>query len=159
LTIDEEDVAMTTIAQDVLLNAPPERVWSFVTAPRYWRTWLADVHSVRSITTPNMAAGTRFEVLRVGAHRGEQWIVAEWQPHDHVRFTEYHKNVQLVFDLAAASDSTQLHLTYSAPQRGWLNQLLFTRAQQRALKQSVARLREMVKLNQDIKLLYSIGGE
>ena len=151
---------MPAIQHEVVLNAPPERLWEFLTALRYHPLWMADVASVQAISTPETAAGTTYTVMRRGRHGPESWIVGELDPGRFLRLSEYRRDVHLRFRLEPLGEGTRLHVEYAWPSRGGLlDRLLPRAAQQRTLVRSLARLKELVALNQDIKLLYGMGDE
>src|SRR3954451_6402422 len=149
---------MTTVTHSVELNAPVERVWAFVTALRYLPAWLDGWSAVREISTPATAAGTTMVVNRGRRHDHEDWIVAEWHPPGHLRLTEYRPDIQLVMELTPSGAGTHLTLHYTWPARG-LDRLFTATGQRQALQHSLAKLRQMVVLNQDIKLLHGMGDE
>jgi uncharacterized protein YndB with AHSA1/START domain len=51
-------IAMPTVDHDILLQAPPDRIWAFITALRYLPLWLVAVEAVQSISTAQTQAGT-----------------------------------------------------------------------------------------------------
>ncbi|MDQ5850850.1 MAG: SRPBCC family protein [Chloroflexota bacterium] len=151
---------MPTIRQTEVLNAPPERVWEFVTALRYLPVWMADVAAVREISTPQTAAGTTYTLVRRGRRDPETWIVADWEPPRRVRLSEVRRHIQLVLELEPDAQGTRLSMQQEWPSnRGLLDRLLPPTARRQALERSLARLKELVALNQDIKLLYGMGDE
>ena len=150
---------MPAITQAQLLNAPVERVWEFVTALRYLPVWLADVNSVREISTPQTGAGTTWHMRRRGRHDDESWIVADWDPPRRVRLAEYRRDIQLVLQMEPDAEGTRLSMEYAWPSRGLLDRLLSPAGRRRMLERSLARLKELIDLNQDIKLLYGMGDE
>ena len=151
---------MPTIQDEVVLNAPPGRLWEFPTALRYHPLWMADVSSLQAISTSETVAGTTYTVMRRGRHGPESWIVAELDPARFLRLSEYRRDVHLRFRLEPLGEGTRLNVEYAWPSRGsLLDRLLPQAAQQRMLERSLARLKELVTLNQDIKLLYGMGDE
>ena len=151
---------MPAIRQTEVLNAPPERVWAFVTTPRYLPVWMAGVTAVREISTTETAAGTTFTMTRRGRHDPEMWIVADWVPPRRVRLSEIRRDIQLVLELEPDAQGTRLSMQQEWPSnRGLLDRLLPPTARRQALERSLARLKELVALNQDIKLLYGMGDE
>ena len=151
---------MPTITHEQVLNAPTERVWEFITALRYLPVWMADVTSVREISTPQTAAGTTWSMVRRGRHNLESWIVADWEPPRRMRLAEYRRDIQLTLRLEPDTDGTRLSIEYEWPSnRGLLDRLLPPTGHRHALERSLARLKELIDLNQDIKLLYGMCHE
>ena len=150
---------MPAITQEQLLNAPVERVWEFVTAVRYLPVWLADVTSVREISTPQTGAGTTWRMRRRGRHDDESWIVADWDPPRRVRLAEYRRDIQLILRIEPDSEGTRITIEYAWPSRGLIDHLLPPAGRRHMLERSLARLKELIDLNQDIKLLYGMGDE
>ena len=151
---------MPTVSHHVLLNAPRERVWAFVTALRYLPLWMVDIATVEGISTTETTAGTTYSVVPRGSHHPEAWIVAEWNPPRQMRWTEYRRRIDLEFELENEGQDTRLRVGRTWPSRnGILDRLLPPRSQQQTLERSLARLQELVALNQDIKLLHGMGDE
>ena len=151
---------MPAISAEVIVNGAPQRVWDFVTALPYLRVWMAGVVGVTAISTPETAAGTTFELARRGAHRPEEWVVADYDPPRRLRLAEYRQNRQLVLRLEPVAAGTRVLVEEEWPgRRGLLDRLMPPTRQRRALQQSLARLRELVRLNQDIKFLHGMGDE
>lgn len=148
----------------MLLPAAPERVWRWITAVNYWPIWLKDVASVQAISIAEPQPGMTFEVQRVGQHKSEQWIIAEWQAGSSVRFAEYHQNIQLNCVVTPNGSDAQLQLLI-----GWPNghgPLRFFGAGKtpggrwaRSLASSSSSLNDLFVFNRDIKLLYGMGEE
>lgn len=153
---------MPTSEHTALLPASAQRVWDFVTTVRYWPVWLSGVSAIRAVSTASTGAGTTFEVERVGQHQRDPWIVAEWEPPRRVRFTDYHADIQLSFVVAPAEASSELRVVveWRRP-RGPLGSLLAAGVPggqwARGLPASLARLKDIVVFNHDIKLLHGAG--
>ena len=151
---------MLTVKQEVFLNALPGRVWEFITALRYLPQWLDGVASVQAISDPRTNAGTTFSALRRGGRQDESWLVAEWEAPHRLRFLEYRRNREFIFLLTLERDGTRLSMQYNWPsERGLLDRVLPATAQRQMVGRSLARLQEIIKLNQDLKLLHGIGDE
>jgi uncharacterized protein YndB with AHSA1/START domain len=149
-----------SVRRELLLDAPPDRVWAFLTAPRFYPIWMGDVVLVQAVSTPVVAAGTTFVMARRGRHDQESWIVAEWEPPRHVRLVEFRRGTYLIFDLDARDASTRLQIEYGLPaSRGLLGRMMPPVGLQRAVERMTERLTEIYTLNQDIKLLYGMGDE
>lgn len=145
--------------REIVVNAAVARVWAFITALRYLPLWLDGVTSVQPAAAITQS-GTQFAIVRAGQHGPpETWIVADWEPPRHVRYTEYRRNVQLVFRLSPLDQQTRVHATLDAPTvSGVLARLLPDRSGA-ALDRSLARLHEICMLNRDIRLLRGVGDE
>jgi uncharacterized protein YndB with AHSA1/START domain len=149
---------MPEVIQTIDIHASPERVWDMVTALRYLPLWLEGIASVSAISTPESAAGATFELTRKGSSARGSWIVAEWNPGQFVRLTEYRHDLHYIFELAPIAGGAQLTLTYRWPQRG-LAKLLPPTAQRRLVQRSLTKLKELMDFNRDIALLHGIGDE
>ncbi len=151
---------MLTVKQEVFLNALPGRVWQFITALRYLPQWLDGVASVQAISDPWTSAGTTFSALRRGGRQDESWLVAEWEAPHRLRLLEYRRKREFIFLLSLDRDGTRLSMQYNWPsERGLLGRLLPATAQRQMVTRSLARLQEIIKLNQDLKLLHGMGDE
>ena len=151
---------MSAVSHEQQVNAAPARVWEFITALRYLPVWMDGVTSVRAISDPSGSAGTTFTIIRRGRHEDESWIVAEYEPPRQVRLVEYRRNHELILLLQPDPVGTCLRMEYTWPStRGILDRILRPTTQQQMVERSLARLREMFSLNQDIKLIYGMGDE
>lgn len=144
----------------IVVNAAVERVWDFVTALRYLSLWWDGAQNVQNISTAHVQSGTRFDVVRRGQHGPpETWIVADWEPARHLRYTEFRRNLQFELFLTAAGPNTEIRAVYSAPGPGAVLARLLADRHGAALARSLARLHELYRFNRDIKLLRGMGDE
>jgi hypothetical protein len=151
---------MPTVSHEQQVNAAPARVWEFVTALRYLPVWMDGIVSVRSIGDAGGSAGTTFTIVRRGHHEDESWIVAEYEAPRRIRMVEYRRDHDLILLLLPDPVGTRLRMKYTWPSaRGILDRILRPTAQEQMVARSLARLREMFSLNQDIKLIYGMGDE
>ncbi len=151
---------MPSVQQAIVVNATPERVWTWLAAPRFYGVWMDGVAAVPAVSTVEMGPGTTFTIIREQRHAEEAWIVAEWDLLRRMRLTAYRTDRQLIFQLEAAPDGTHLVIEQAWPaSRGILSRLVPPRSQQRGLERTVSRLRAVFALNQDIKLLHGMGDE
>lgn len=151
---------MPSVQQTVDLNAPPERVWAFITALRYLPLWLAGVTEVRVIFLPETQPGTRFEVVRAGQRDVEQWLVMDWEPSRHLRLTEYRRDEQLRFWLTPGNLGTELRGEAAWPgTRGLLDRFLPQPQRKHMLARSLGQLQQLIRFNRDIRLLHGMGDE
>ncbi len=135
-------------------------MWALITTFQYWPVWMVDVAAVRWITTSQAQAGTRFELMRVRALDPENWIVAEYEAGQKLRLAEYHQRIQLNLAVEPTATGTLLRTQLEWPNtRGLLGRFLPDMARGQALERSLARLKEVFDLNQDIKLLHGMGDE
>jgi hypothetical protein len=149
---------------EIMLPALPERVWNWVTAVKFWPLWINGVAHVQAISTAEPQLGTTFEVQRVGQHKTEQWIIAEWEVGRSVRFTEYHQNIQLGFNAAPNGAGAQLQLQVEWPNSSGMLGFLAAKMTPggrwaRSLASSSSSLIDLFVFNRDIKLLYGMGEE
>jgi hypothetical protein len=151
---------MPEVSQEIVLNAVPSRVWEFVTTLRHLPRWMDGIASVQAISDPKASIGTTFTAVRRGRPGDETWLVAEWEAPHRLRLLEYHRKLELIIDLAPARDGARMRLQYNWPsERGILDRLFRPTAQRQMVERSLARLQELIKLNQDIKLLHGMGDE
>ncbi len=151
---------MPSIQRELLLNAPQDRVWAFLTAPRFYPVWMKDVLSVQAISTPVIGPGTTFVLARRRRHAQESWIVADWEPPRRLRLVEYRLGTSLIFVLEPQPEGTRLWLEHGvSPSRGLLGRLMPPVRLQHTVEHMLARLAELFTFNQDIKLLYGMGDE
>ncbi len=151
---------MPGVTQNVFLNAAPERLWDFITALRYLPSWMVDIAAVRDISTPQIAAGTTFTLVRRRRHDPEEWIVADWKPPRRLRLVEYRRGMELIVEMEPVENGTRLSLHVDAGKpHGLFAHLLPSASRRRTLQASLARLQELVALNGDIKLLHGMGDE
>lgn len=154
---------MAQMEHEIVLNAPPERVWAFITALRYLPLWLADVRAVEPLpggfNPPETRPGSTFALERAGRRERESWIVADWEPPRRLRLTEYRRDLQLVFQLSASAEGTLLRAALGEPdRRGWLGRIWPDRRREQ-MERSLAQLRELIALNRDLRLLHGVGDE
>jgi uncharacterized protein YndB with AHSA1/START domain len=153
-------MVVPSIQRELLLNAPQDRVWAFLTTPRFYPIWMEDVVSVQAISTAVIGPGTTFVLARRRRHAQESWIVADWEPPRRLRLAEYRLGTSLIFVLEPQAEGTRLWLEHSVPpSRGLLGRLMPPVRLQRTVEHMLARLAELFTFNQDIKLLYGMGDE
>ncbi len=151
---------MPTVKAEVVIDAPHERVWEFVTALRYLQVWMDDVEAVSGMSAPEPAAGTTFSVTRRGRRDAESWTVVDWSPPNRMRVTDDGRPTQIAVNLEPDDNRTRVSLLWeSSAWRGSVPRLLPAFGQRQAPERSLARLKELIDLNQDIKLLHGMGDE
>ncbi len=151
---------MPEVRQEVLLNALPGRVWEFITTIRYLPRWMDGIASVQAISDPRTTAGTTFTAVRRLQHGDEAWLVAEWEPPHRLRLIELRLKREMLLLLEERGSDTRLQMIYTWPgSRGLLDRLLPPTAQRQMVARSLQNLKELVALNQDLKLLYGMGDE
>jgi hypothetical protein len=137
---------MPVVDYAITLTAAPDRVWQHITSLPDLPVWLDGVAAVRSISTPQTQAGTRFELLRAGQRSAEQWIVLDWQPVRSLRLTEYHQDLHLRLRLEPLPEGTRLHAEQEwRATRGLLQRFRSTAPQERSLKVSLERLKRWIE--------------
>lgn len=73
---------MTVVSVDVVVEAPPERVWEVVSDPRKLSHWDRHVTAVAGIPPEGLSMGTRYmtEMRFMAAHAHVEAEVLEWEP-------------------------------------------------------------------------------
>ncbi len=151
---------MAEVRHEVTLNALPGRVWEFITTIRHLPLWLDGIASVQAISDPQTSAGTTFTAVRRGHYDDEAWLVAEWEPPHRLRLIEYRRKQEILVLLSETREGARLNMRYIWPREwGLLDRILPPRAQRQMIERALAKLKEIVCLNQDIKLLHGMGDE
>ena len=73
---------MTVVSVDVVIEAPPERVWEAVSDPRKLSHWDRHVVAVGEIPAEGLSLGVRYqtEMRFMAAHAHVEAEVLEWEP-------------------------------------------------------------------------------
>lgn len=151
---------MPTLTDEVILNAPARRVWAFITALRYLPRWLEGVASVQAISDAQPTDGTTFTVLRQGKRDDESWLVAEAEAPRRLRLIEYRRNREFLLLLEDIREGTRLSMRYTWPEeRGLFGRFFPPTSQRQMVARTLARLKDLIALNQDLKLLHGMGDE